>query len=223
MDTKPKKTKRFNYKRSIIILMITVAVVILVSPMFMGRTCHGHDKGETINNAKQIGIALFCFQDELGSYPNESTVAMVNESYPDHGYDLTGTSSNALFRQLMATGITESEHMFFARITGSVRPDGNITPGEALKKGECNFAYISGLSPTGDPARPIVLTPVIPGTKKFDPKPFEGKAIILRTDSTASTYEIHEDGHVYDKDGIDMLSPTNPIWNGKAPDIRYPE
>ncbi len=221
MRAKPKKSKRFNYKVGII-LIASVALILLLLPMFPQRTCRGHDRIEALNNAKQLSIALFSFQEEFGSYPNESTVALVTESYPNHGYDLTGTSSNALFRQFMAAGIAESEQMFCAKIPGSVRPDGNIAPGEALKKGECNFAYISGLSSAGDPARPIVLAPVIPGTKKFDPKPFDGKAIILRTDNTAGTYDIDKDGHVYDKDG-DILSPKNPIWNGKAPDIRYPE
>lgn len=69
---------------------------------------------------------------------------------------------------------------------------------------------------------PIVLTPLIPGTTKFDPEPFKGKAIKLRINQSALTYDIHKDGHVYDKD-IDILSAKHPVWNGKAPDIRYPE
>jgi hypothetical protein len=36
------------------------------------------------------------------------------------------------------------------------------------------------------------------------------------------TYDIHKDGHVYDK-GINLLSPKHPVWKGKPPDIRYPE
>jgi hypothetical protein len=97
-----------------------------------------------------------------------------------------------------------------------------VTPGEALKKGEVGFSYITGLSFKDDPLTPIVLTPLIPGTTKFDPKPFNGKAIVLHIDNSVRTYDINKDGHVYDK-GIDILSAKHPIWKGKAPDIRYPE
>ena len=72
------------------------------------------------------------------------------------------------------------------------------------------------------PAHPLVLTPLIPGTTNFDPKPFDGKAIILHIDNSVRTYDIHKDGHVYDK-GINLLSPKHPVWKGKSPDIRYPE
>ena len=122
----------------------------------------------------------------------------------------------------MAAGITESENIFFAKIKNTIEPDGDISPGQALKKGEVGFSYISGLSSTGNPKTPVVLTPLIPGTTKFDPEPFKGRATILHIDNTASIYDIHEDGHIYDKDG-DILSPNHPFWNGKAPDIRYPE
>ena len=104
----------------------------------------------------------------------------------------------------------------------AILPDGIIIPSEALKKGECGFAYISGLPIAGNPNRPIILTPLIPGTTKFDPKPFDGKAIVLHIDNSVTTFEIKKDGTIHDKHG-DILSPNHPFWNGKAPDIRYPE
>jgi hypothetical protein len=35
---------------------------------------------------------------------------------------------------------------------------------------------------SGDPARPLVACPLMPGKTKSDPKPLVGKAIILRID-----------------------------------------
>ena len=177
---------------------------------------------KAISNSKQLGIALFYFSDEYGNYPGPKTVDLINAKYPNHSFDLSGNSSNAIFRQLFAAEITESEILFYAKTRDAIKPDNNISHGEALKKGEVGFAYISGLSSKDNPSTPITLTPLIPGTTKFDPKPYGGKAIIGQLDNSARTYDINKDGHVYDKDG-DILSPNHPIWNGKTPTIHYPE
>lgn len=193
----------------------------LSSPMVI-RSRRASPQIEATRNARQIGLALNEFDTGWGTYPSASTVLLVLESDTLHSSDLTGKSSNVLFRQIIADNINQSEQMFYAKIPGVIRPDGIITPGEALKKHEVGFSYISGLSSNDNPLTPIVLTPLIPGTTKFDPKPFKGKAIILHIDGHVSSYVIHKDGHIYDK-GIHILSPKHPIWNGKAPDIRYPE
>jgi hypothetical protein len=174
-----------------------------------------------VSDARQIGLSLTEFAKKHGSFPGDSTAASF-DGVMKTAYDFSGSSSNAAFRQLFASEITQSERMFYARISGVRKPDGVVTPGEALKKGEVAFSYISNLSSKDDPLTPIVLTPLIPGTTKFDPKPFNGKAIVLHIDNSVRTYDINKDGHVYDK-GIDILSAKHPIWKGKAPDIRYPE
>lgn len=221
MNGKPKKYKPFGWPFWLVLIGIFLILYSIAPPTVICQKELAYRKAAE-STAKSLAIALFSFSEEFGSYPNESTVTLVNETYPDHGYDLSGNSSNALFRQLMASKFIESEHIFYAKISNSVKPDDNIAQGEALKKGECNFAYISGLNMTGNPLTPLVLTPLISGTTKFDPKPFDGKAIILHIDNSVTTHEIHKDGHIYDKDG-DILSPKHPIWKGKAPDIRYPE
>jgi hypothetical protein len=91
-----------------------------------------------------------------------------------------------------------------------------------LDKGEVGFAYVAGLSSAGNPSRPVAFAPVIPGTKRFDPKPFKGNAVFLRIDNSVVSMKIRKDGQVR-AGGIDILSAENPIWDGKAPDIRYPE
>ena len=197
-------------------------VLLLVAPPMMRTTNRGY-QAEAINNARQIGLALLEFEMDYG-YPNGTTVAAVTKRFPAHGFDLTGSSSNALFRQLFAAELTYSELMFYAKTKDCKKPDGIITRGEALKRNEIGFSYNAGLTSTGaDPLTPIVLTPLIPGTTKFDPKPFDGKAIILHIDNSVRTYDIAKDGHIYDAKGINLLSPKHPIWKGKAPDIRYPE
>jgi len=179
---------------------------------------------EAIANARQIGLALLEFETNYGSYPSEKTLADVEET---SGVKLPGgdKSSNTLFRQLFAEEITNNEVLFFANIPGAMKGGEQKAPAKALGKGRNAFAYIAGLNSAGNPARPLVVCPLIPGTTKFDPKPFGGKAIILRIDCSVVALPIEEDGRVL-VDGVELLSKYHPIWkgmDGKAPDIRYPD
>jgi hypothetical protein len=179
---------------------------------------------EAITNAKQIGLALLEFETEYGAYPSEKTLADVEEATR---VKLPGgeKSSNALLRQLFAADITNNEAIFYANLTGVMKGGEQPDPAKALGKGRNAFAYISGLSSAGNPMRPLLVCPLIPGTTKFDPTPFGGKAIILRLDLSVLALPIEEDGRVL-MGGVELLSKKHEIWkglDGKAPDIRYPD
>ena len=204
-----------------ILLLLLGSFFWLTRPVIL-KSYKNENKASAISNSKQVCLALFEFENDYGSYPNAETAKIVTEAFPNHGYDLSGNSSNAAFRQLIAAGIVQTEDTFYFPVEGSKKPDGNISPGHALEKGECNFAYIAVGSTAGNPSRPLLIGNVIPGTTTFDPKPYNGIAIVLKVDQSASAYKIAKDGHVYDK-GIDILSPKHPVWKGKTPDIRYPE
>lgn len=70
--------------------------------------------------------------------------------------------------------------------------------------------------------RPLVVTPLIPGTDRFDPKRFDGKAIILRMDNSVSSMMIDKSGHVL-LDGRNLLDPKHSIWSGLPPTLVWPE
>jgi type II secretory pathway pseudopilin PulG len=219
MDTEAARSKSLELILGLLILLGVVATALIRIDVRRGEA----HRQEASSNARSFSLALLEFESDYGFYPNDTTAALVTATYPAHGHDLKGNSSNAAFRQLIAAGFTQSEWTSYARIPGTIKPDGNIRPGEAMKKREVGFSYISGLSSKDDPLTPMVLTPLIPGTTKFDPKPFNGKAVILHIDNSVRTYDMHKDGHVYDNKGINLLSPKHPIWKGKTPDIRYPE
>lgn len=221
LNRQPKWFKKVYY--GVIVASILFILALVTAPMTI-RARKKADQTEAVNNARQIGLALLEFDGDYGTFPSDATVALVAEANPDHGFDLSGRSSNILFRQLFAAHLTQSEAMFYAKVKNSIKPDGNIDHGKALEKGEVGFAYISGLTSKDDPNTPIVLAPMIPGTTKFDPKGFQGygNAVVLRTDNSVSSYKIEKDGRIYVK-GIDLLAPKHPIWKGKKPDIRYPE
>ena len=194
----------------------------LTAPVVL-RSAKKSTQTQATANLRQIGIALLEFDTDFGAFPSDKTKDLVDKKHPGHGFNLSGKSSNAQFRRLFAAKLTQSEAMFYAKVKGTRRPDGNISPGEALKKGEVGFGYIAGLSTEGNPARVIAFCPIIPGTDRFDPKPFDGRAVILRIDNSVTSVNIDKHGHAI-VGGINLLSPANPIWGvGDKIDIRYPE
>ena len=176
---------------------------------------------EAVSNARQIGLALFEFENEYESYPSASTVAPVREA-TGTTLDLGTKSSNDFFRQLIGGNFTQSEKLFYAKISGARKPDDVIRGAEALKKGECGFTYFLGATKTDNPQRPLAVTPMIPGTDRFDSKPFKGKAIILKLDNSVTSMNIDKAGHVI-LDGRNLMDPQHPIWDGHAPGIAWPE
>lgn len=204
-----------------IIASILALLAGLTAPMVI-RSPKKPDQTQAVNNARQIGFALFEFEAQYRAFPNDNTKDLVDKNHPDHDFNLSGKSSNALFRQLLAASYTQSEEMFYAKVKGTRKPDGIISPGEALKKGEVGFGYIAGLNPIGNPARVIAFCPIIPGTDRFDPKPFKGKAVLLRLDNSAVSVDIDKHGHAI-VGGSNILSAKHPVWGGEKLDIRYPE
>jgi hypothetical protein len=168
--------------------------VVLVAPLVMRvqRTAH---LTIGISHIRQIGIALTEFEAEHGSFPNEETAAQIKAKNPTDLH-LAAKTSNEVCRQLIASGIISNEQMFYAKVKGAQKPDGIITAGEVVKKGQCGFSFLSVRSSGGNCSRPLVVTPLIHGTDRFDPKPFQGKTVILRMDNSVTSLTINEDGHI---------------------------
>jgi hypothetical protein len=173
-----------------------------------------------ISNIRQIGLTLFAFDDQYGRFPDASTIPAV-QAATGTTLHLGDSSSNQLFRQLLAT-VGTSELIFWAKTPATRKKPDDILAAGALAPGECAYSYVAGLTSSGDPETPIVMTPMIRGTLKFDPKPFGGKAIVLNLDSSATALTIEENGDVL-LNGMNLFDPRQPFWRGKAPDIKWPE
>ena len=212
--------KKWNWLTWAGIILVLIVVLVLSAPMVL-RSQRMADSTQTVCNARQIGLALFEFKTEYGCFPDETTIAQVKANNTTDSHLGTKTS-NDFFRQMIVARIAQSETMFYAKIKGIQKPDNVTTAGQALKKGECGFTYLSGLNTSGYTSRPIVVTPLIPGTDRFDPKPFQGKAVILKMDNSVSFLPIRKDGHVW-INGMNFLDPSHPLWGGKPPVIIWPE
>lgn len=182
------------------------------------------DRTQAISNARQLGMALFEFESDYGHFPEASTAQAVTDRNSS-SWSLGDRSSNELFRQLMVAKIVPSEEIFYARFPGTKRPDGKQTAeADAIAAGECGFAYILGASTRWGPnSRPIAVAPLIPGTLKFDRKPFDGRAVVLRCDNSVQSYQLRGDGTAVAPGGMDLFDPSQPYWGGKTPEVKWPE
>lgn len=213
------------WKRSGFLL---VGILIVVGGFFLlgnvsgNRRGRNHDQTEAVNNARQIGLALFEFESAYGKMPGPETIEKLRR---ETGSDLQlGTkSSNDYFRQLFAAECVQSESMFYARIKGTHRPDNVISGAKALEKGECGFTYFTGATDGCDPNRLLAAAPMIPGTDRFDPKPFDGKAVFLKADNSVQSLPIHKKSGRVVIQGKNLMDPQHPLWQGKPPIIAWPD
>ena len=209
-------------------LVVTLLTVLVATPLvFRTRSCGGRcgDRVQAINNAKQVGLAMLEFEQEFGSFPNEKTAAEVKRR-TGTALDLSGSSSNAMFRQLIAFGI-QSEDIFYARhAEGSRRPDKVFTPGRALETGEVGFSYVAGLGTSMHRGIPLIMTPMKSGTQEFWPEVYKNKAVILRLDNSVVAPLIRKaDQKVSAAAGKALFDQgLTTVWPaGHVIDVRHPE
>jgi prepilin-type N-terminal cleavage/methylation domain-containing protein len=225
MKLNPNPKRGFTLVELLVVIAIIAALAALSAPMIMGQVKRA-DRTEAINNAKQIGIALFSFQEEYGSHPDDITRDKVVENNDGSGIEADEASSNGYFRQLFIAGITESETMFYAKTGFTVKPNG-LLEDDTLIEGECGFAYITnegkGLTTAGNPSRVSACTPV-DKDGEFIPEAFDKKAVCLRMDNSASALTINAEGEVVLGGGKTLLDAgEGTVWGeSSTPQIENP-
>jgi hypothetical protein len=209
-------------------VLLTAAVLIgVVCYQYVSRRYYEGMIVETRGKMKSLAFALHQFDSDYGGFPNAESAKLVVEQ-TDSKLRLGAGSANEVFRQLIATGICDIENVYFARIPGAHEPDNDVSrPEMVLAKGEVGFSYILGQSPDSPAETPLVVTPLVPGTNRFDPKPFKGRALVMRVGDFSyndiDVLPINSRGEVIDSSGKHLLAADHPIWGGKAPVIVWPE
>jgi len=200
---------------------IAFALLIAIMVPLVLRNQKAATRIEALSNLRQIGQVLLEFESDYGTFPDASTLSRV-QAQDTTGLIFGTKASNHYFRQLLAT-VTKSEKIFFADILARTFYPDDITEGsKALEKDECSFSYIPGLSSASPPGTPVVLTPLVAGTQKFDPKPFGRMATVLFVDGSVQALPVDKNGDVI-LNGMNLFDPRQPFWRGKAPDIKHPE
>lgn len=210
---------------NITLLGVIIAGLILILPTScrLGRRHPG--MAEDVSNVRQIGLTLASFaMDNDGEFPTAATAGFYELPPP--------TSSNDYFRQLFASDNTRSERIFWVRdskTSTSAKPDdvtttsGKFDPAQTLRPGDNHWAYFTGLRNDEVPARPLVVESYLPGTTTFDQKRLDGKAIVLRIDSSAKPERLSPAGIIRDGDGKNLLTTDSIVWKGATPDLRQPD
>lgn len=220
----------FTLVELLVVIVIIAALAGLTAPMVI-RQRKKADHTEAVNNARQIGLGMLEFEQSYGVFPDDTTAAEVTTNT---GSTLTlGTSnSNDYFRQLMAAEITQSEAMFYAKISYTKKPDNVFKDADALEDGEVGFGYImnstTGLSTAGNPARPYVIAPLLKDNTsgEFDIDPYDSKAVTLRLDGSVQAPAIKKTDKKVQLGGGKTLMDTgdDTIWGTDVtPTIKAPK
>ncbi len=230
MKTNHKTRRGFTLVELLVVIVIIAALAGLTAPMVI-RQRKKADQTEAVSNARQIGLAMFEFENEYSSYPDAATAPIVTAATGSL-LTITGANSNDYFRQLLAGNFIQTETIFFAKIANAKKPDNNISGAEALKQGEVGYGYIlngaNGFSAAGNPARPLVVTPLLNNTTvgTFDPAPFDSKAIVLRMDNSVSSINVRLDNQII-LGGVSTLLQTGAgtVWGAitTAPTLTAPD
>lgn len=225
----------FTLVELLVVIVIIAALAGLTAPMVI-RQRKKADQTEAVNNARQIGLALFEFETAYNSFPDKNTVADVTTNT---GTSLTlgSSSSNDFFRQLIAAEISSSEGMFYAKAAYSKKPD-NIfnTADKALANGEVGFGYLMNndvaFSTAGNPARPLVCAPLfsadgksISANGEFDLDLYDLKAVVLRIDNSVTSLPLLRNTKLAQLGGGKNLLSTgvDTVWGeGVTPKIIPP-
>ena len=183
-----KLPKGFTLVELLVVIAIIAALAALSTPVILKQQKKAAST-QAINNAKQIFLLLFEYDQEKAAYPSVS-----------------GTKSNSQFRTLIAEGYTTSEDIFYAKTNFSKKPDGNIIDTEACTDYEVGFLYVKGLSSSSISSAPLVAAPQTESGASpiFDRGIYGNRAIVLSNDGAVRSLKIDSDGKIF-RAGADIF------------------
>jgi hypothetical protein len=209
----------------VLIALVTVAAPVLI------KQKKAADRTTALSGIRQIGMSLFEFDSDYGSFPDDATALKIPEKQRA-GYKLTGDHSNDYFRQLIVVGL-KSERPFWCKTSFSPKkPDDDSTPSKALQAGEVGYSYImagpgEGQNTSGDPGRPLVVAPSYQAQADwtFDFETYDGRAIVLKLDNSAAALPL-DPATNFARTGITgrylQTTGKDTPWGGMTPVLKAP-
>lgn len=231
MKTNPQNRRGFTLVELLVVIVIIAALAGLTAPMVI-RQRKKADQTEAVNNARQVGLAMFEFENAYGSFPDTTTAEEVKKN-TETSLTLGTSTSNDFFRQLLAAEVCNSEAMFYAKTSYTKKPDNVFnTSSNAMEKGEVGFGYImdgvKAFTTAGNPSRPIVAAPLaFPfASGQFDTDLYDYKAVVLRIDNSVQSLPILKSTKLAQLGGGKNLLQTGEetVWGtGVTPTIVNPD
>jgi len=178
-----------------------------------------------MNNMRQIGMALFEFKSDFGRMPDESTIGLVRERFPETWIPMGTTSSNDYFHQLLAAEIVNCPLIFHGKGIATQRPF-EMTEGQPpLPPGTCGFAYIIHTDDLIRDDTPLVVFPLVRGELIFDKKLCKKNgdhALVLFANVSVEKYPLDSNGRLI-LNGRDFFDPAQSHWHGGKFRVVWPE
>jgi len=225
--------KGFTLVELLVVIAIIAVLAGLATPAIL-KAKKNADKAQTINNAKQIGIALSEFDSSYDSYPSEDTRIQLEEEGAEPP---SGDDANAYFAQLIVAQSTDSEAIFYAKgVRGTKKGDDVISNRDnILERGENGFGYVmlagsQALSSSYTrSSTPLAVAPLKEGGSDpvFDDNPYSGDYVYLKGDNSVSTGKLSKDGSgkaLLKGQGRTTLFSTGPdsVWEDDEPEVKAP-
>jgi len=227
--TKRTLRKGFTLVELLVVIAIIVALAGLATPAILKQIKEAHLVQAT-SNARQVYTLLMQFGQDWDSFPDDDTAPRLKEYAAEGGpTELTGSSSNAHLRQLLAGGYVKSEDIFYTKGPTTKKPDNSLQGSEALAAGEVGFGYIliddKAQSTSGNAGCPVLVSPLKANASgaEFDLETFNTKAVVLRLDGSATSERLTPAGKVLVGDSKDLLDGgTDSVWGERTPKINLP-
>lgn len=218
MKLRTHKRRGFTLVELLVVVSIILALAGMSYPVIM-KQVRAAERVKLANNAKNVFVALGEFDSTFNAYPDDETAERIETDdalRKVEGLTLIGDTSNAYYRQLIASGKMVTEETFYVDLEtqfGRTRqPDKEIANGEGLARGECALGYVMrdfgdrtmGLSSkrSGVPVPVIITMPnetVNAAMATYDVGCLDSKVFVLNTDNSVDFIELVEDTGMSDK------------------------
>jgi hypothetical protein len=211
-----------------------VGIAVLLAVPLVVKQRKAADRARALNCLRCLSCCLMEFEFRYGAFPSPE----VRRVYPEVFKNIRpGDHSNQWLGMLIAGGIVDSEEVFYAKGGSPVdrKPD-NIfdTPESLLAPGECGFGYVmlqDGKPLSSSPqfqSCPVLVAPLAAGSggkdPRFNPRPYDRRAIYLRVDMATFDAPVGPDGRVllHDDHHLFQTGPES-VWGHHLPNVRPPE
>ena len=232
--TKTRHARGFTLVELLVVIAIIAALAGLATPAIL-RAKKSADLTEATNNLRNLGIFLFEFESEYGTFPSETIYSENSNRFKNAS---GGQTSNDLLGLLIAGNFTNSEEIFYAKggARSSRKPDNVVnSSSKILQEGECGFGYVmlsggTAMSTSDNGGRPLLVAPLKPNASGSDPEfndnPYNGRAVYLRIDQSVKQNQIDQDtGKVLLGGNLGLFQTgEDSVWGtDDTPDVRPPK